>query len=91
MGIISDYKTFNYEQTNCYSFCCLIIILLGSIEPQAQEKQLIGPVEDSSIPIIANGQTQIIPRFEDPDMWIHHDLWVETEFDSDGGCIRQGY
>ena len=26
----------------------------------------------------------MVKRFSDPDMWIRHDLWVETEFDSDG-------
>lgn len=25
-----------------------------------------------------------IPEFEDPDLWIHHDLWAKTVFDSDG-------
>jgi len=34
--------------------------------------------------VIKDGETQIVKRFEDPDMWIRHDLWVETEFDSDG-------
>jgi len=36
------------------------------------------------VPVVSNGQTQIIPEFEDPDLWIRHDLWVEAEFDSDG-------
>jgi X-Pro dipeptidyl-peptidase len=35
-------------------------------------------------PIIEDGESQVVPRFEDPDMWIRHDLWVETEFDTDG-------
>ncbi len=61
-----------------------IITFSGLIESAAQERRMSGSVEDSSIPIIVDGQTQIIPRFEDPDMWIRHDLWVETEFDSDG-------
>ena len=37
-----------------------------------------------AVPIIKDGETQIAPRFKDPDMWIRHDLWVETGFDSDG-------
>ena len=40
--------------------------------------------EDLTVPVIADGQTQEIPQFKDPDFWIRHDLWVETEFDSDG-------
>lgn len=36
------------------------------------------------VPVIMNGEAQRIPAFENPDDWIRHDLWVETEFDSDG-------
>lgn len=35
-------------------------------------------------PIIKNGEAQIVPAFSNPDQWIQHDLWVETEFDTDG-------
>ena len=44
--------------------------------------------EDLTVPVIADGQTQVIPQFKDPDFWIRHDLWVETEFDSDGDGKR---
>ncbi len=37
-----------------------------------------------AVPIIKDGEAQVVKRFEDPDMWIRHDLWVEAEFDSDG-------
>lgn len=37
-----------------------------------------------TVPVIKDGQTQIIPKFKAPEMWLRHDLWVETEFDSDG-------
>ena len=37
-----------------------------------------------AVPVIKDGQTQIIKRFEDADMWIRHDLWAEAEFDTDG-------
>jgi X-Pro dipeptidyl-peptidase len=36
------------------------------------------------VPIVVEGQTQVVPEFEDRDLWIRHDLWVETDFDSDG-------
>jgi X-Pro dipeptidyl-peptidase len=39
-------------------------------------------------PIIKDGEAQIVPRFKDSDLWIRHDLWVETEFDSDGDGQR---
>ena len=35
-------------------------------------------------PVFENGQAQIVPAFEDKDTWIREELWVETEFDSDG-------
>jgi X-Pro dipeptidyl-peptidase len=35
-------------------------------------------------PVFEDGQAQIVPAFEDAATWIRHDLWVETEFDSDG-------
>ena len=38
-------------------------------------------------PIIENGQAQKVPLFENPKEWIREDLWVETEFDTDGDGI----
>ena len=37
-----------------------------------------------TVPLIEDGQAQIISEFENPEKWIRHDLWVETEFDTDG-------
>lgn len=36
------------------------------------------------IPVIENGRAQVIPELRNSDNWIREDLWVETEFDSDG-------
>ena len=35
-------------------------------------------------PVFADGQAQVVEAFEDRSEWIQGDLWVETEFDSDG-------
>ena len=35
-------------------------------------------------PFFKDGEAQIVEAFKDPGKWITHDLWVETEFDSDG-------
>ncbi|MEP2936473.1 MAG: Xaa-Pro dipeptidyl-peptidase [Gilvibacter sp.] len=35
-------------------------------------------------PIFKDGEAQIVPAFEDASKWIREDLWVETEFDTDG-------
>lgn len=38
---------------------------------------------EPALPVFEDGEAQVVKRFNDPDMWIRHDLWVETEFDSD--------
>ncbi|MFC1530026.1 Xaa-Pro dipeptidyl-peptidase [Gemmatimonadota bacterium] len=54
----------------------ILVILLSPVQPaMAQGVQ---------VPVIVDGEAQIIPEFEDPETWIRHDLWVETEFDTDG-------
>ena len=35
-------------------------------------------------PIFVDGQAQIVPEFSDSSVWIRQQLWVETEFDTDG-------
>lgn len=40
-------------------------------------------VKEPALPTFKDGEAQIVDRFNDSDMWIRHDLWVETEFDSD--------
>ena len=35
-------------------------------------------------PIFVDGQAQIVPEFADPATWVRQQLWVETEFDTDG-------
>ena len=37
-----------------------------------------------TVPVFENGQAQIVEGFKDPASWIKQELWVETEFDSDG-------
>ena len=55
----------------------LAALLIAACIAQAEETA-------PTVPVIVDGETQIVPGFKDPDMWIRHDLWVETEFDSDG-------
>lgn len=47
--------------------------------------QIIGQsTQKKVVPIFKNGEAQIVPEFEDQSKWIRHDLWIETEFDTDG-------
>lgn len=41
-----------------------------------------------AVAVFEEGESQIVPEFADSKLWIHHDLWVETEFDSDGDGLR---
>ena len=60
------------------SISTLVIALTISIISYAQDtKEKIGP-------IFKDGEAQIVEAFSDSDKWIRHDLWVETEFDTDG-------
>lgn len=35
-------------------------------------------------PVFENGEAQVVEALANPEDWIRHDLWVETEFDTDG-------
>ncbi|MFT4697875.1 MAG: X-Pro dipeptidyl-peptidase [Flavobacteriaceae bacterium] len=45
---------------------------------------LISSAQEKTVPIFKDGEAQIVDAFNTPDKWIRHDLWVETEFDTDG-------
>ncbi len=55
----------------------ILALLIGGNRAQSEDTE-------PAAPVIVDGEAQIVPRFKDPDMWIRHDLFVETEFDSDG-------
>jgi X-Pro dipeptidyl-peptidase len=40
--------------------------------------------QDKAKPVFKDGEAQIVDAFKDPSKWLRHDLWVETEFDTDG-------
>ena len=39
--------------------------------------------QQKAAPVFQNGMAQIVPAFQDTAKWVRHDLWVETNFDSD--------
>jgi len=53
----------------------LLLIFLGAFSLGAQEQ---------AKPVFENGEAQIVPEFNIPEDWIREDLWVETNFDTDG-------
>jgi len=62
------------------SFTLFIVTSLS-----AQTEQLAS--EDQGKPWFKDGQAQIVKDFSKPKDWLRHDLWVETEFDSDADGI----
>ena len=60
------------------SLSALIITLFISITSCAQQSK------EKAVPIFKDGEAQIVEAFSDTNKWIRHDLWVETEFDTDG-------
>ena len=45
---------------------------------------LLLTAQEKAVPVFKDGEAQIIEAFNTPDQWIRHDLWVETNFDTDG-------
>lgn len=62
---------FAISSTRSWLVSALALVLLPSIAA-AQAK-----------PVFADGQAQVVPAFDNPSEWIHQQLWVETEYDSD--------
>ncbi|MDZ7756992.1 Xaa-Pro dipeptidyl-peptidase [Rhodohalobacter sp.] len=58
-------------------FHCLILVAFVITSATAQQSTL-------TVPVIEDGQAQAIEEFSNSEEWIRHDLWVETEFDTDG-------
>ncbi|WP_150452125.1 Xaa-Pro dipeptidyl-peptidase [Arenibacter lacus] len=61
-------------------FLTLLLGVVGLVNAQSIE----GSTTTKTLPIIENGEAQIVPEFKDASKWIRHDLWVETDFDTDG-------
>ncbi|MEV6816014.1 Xaa-Pro dipeptidyl-peptidase [Micromonospora sp. NPDC051296] len=54
-----------------------LVLSLGVAGPAAASPDGVGPV-------FVDGQAQIVPEFANSSSWIRQQLWVESEFDSDG-------
>lgn len=62
----------------------LFSLILSGALGVANAQQARTLVRETAIPLIENGETRIVPAFSDDSKWIRHDLWVETNFDTDG-------
>jgi len=52
--------------------------------PKQPSTQTPAKTATKTLPVFTNGQAQVVEGFNDAKLWIHQELWVETEFDSDG-------
>ncbi len=75
------------------SLCAALTAPLLGQDTATQEKKRTadGPKElkpDSELlvakPVFKDGEAQVVEAFKNPSDWIWHDLFVETEFDTDG-------
>lgn len=56
-------------------------LLFFSFGAFAQKKKMR---KTKTVPVFENGEAQIVPAFKNHKEWIRHDLFVETDFDTDG-------
>ncbi|MEM9644591.1 MAG: Xaa-Pro dipeptidyl-peptidase [Planctomycetota bacterium] len=83
-------STFSVSSFNVSSvFLGVIGVILTCAFARAEDAPHAKPASakknaDKAVAVIKDGQSQVVKAFQDPDHWIRHDLWVETEFDSDG-------
>ncbi len=72
---------------NRFNLVATIIALhcsLGTFSADLTAQQESQPTAAAkSVPVFKDGEAQEVDGFKDPKDWITHDLWVETEFDSD--------
>ncbi|MBP1838224.1 Xaa-Pro dipeptidyl-peptidase [Formosa algae] len=62
-------------KNNTARYFCILCLCISINLSFAQQK---------AVPVFKDGEAQIVKAFNDPEHWIRHDLWVETEFDTDG-------
>ena len=55
----------------------LLALLTMCVGAAAQDKK-------PTVPVFADGEAQIVEGFKDSSKWIRHDLWVQTNFNTDG-------
>ncbi|MFT5303260.1 MAG: X-Pro dipeptidyl-peptidase [Mariniblastus sp.] len=78
----------------CLRIACVIALVSLCLQPNLNAQtteQAVGKAVEKNPkqepqkagPIFKDGESQVVPAFNDPSQWIHHDLFVETEFDSD--------
>ncbi len=71
----------SHKPLQAISFSVMALLLSWGSFALAQESS---NEFDKAVPRFEDGQAQVVEAFKDPTQWIREDLWVETEFDTDG-------
>ncbi|MCA8971265.1 MAG: Xaa-Pro dipeptidyl-peptidase [Planctomycetes bacterium] len=74
-------RNISFPRVLC-TVCAIVLAAAASREAFSQV------ATDKAAPVFANGEAQVVEAFQNPKDWIREDLWVETEFDSDGDGKR---
>lgn len=78
MQIQKCFPTFHNASARFWAiFWAILLIASPPRIANAQNNGAAGPVFE-------DGQAQVVEAFSDSEKWIRQELWVETEFDSDG-------
>jgi X-Pro dipeptidyl-peptidase len=75
--------SFNMKKLSLPLFSLITIALILLVNESLRGQNQLENKEKIT-PFFENGEAQIVPGFNDSSTWIQNDLWVETEFDSDG-------
>lgn len=60
---------------------CAVLLVATAAAASTLHAQIL---QTSTLPVFKDGQAQVVEGFNNRKKWIQYDLWVETEFDSDG-------
>ena len=71
----------SHKPLQAISFSVMALLLGWGSLSLAQESS---NESDKAVPRFEDGQAQVVEAFQDPTQWIREDLWVETDFDTDG-------
>ena len=71
----------SHKPLQSISFSVMALLLSWGSFSLAQESS---NESDKAVPRFEDGQAQVVEAFKDPTQWIREDLWVATEFDTDG-------
>lgn len=71
------------KKCNLLKHMIVLIAILAANMPLVMGQSVESENTNKATPIFKDGEAQIVEAFNTPDKWIRHDLWVETEFDSD--------